>query len=126
MEGISSNKLKNENNESKEATLNETQPVPPKKRKGGPFRHMLFLFLLTFRKPIVLVTKILSIGFLLMTGFLCIAYLVGGREALPLSVGIPMIIMSALFGIGNMYINWYYDILLLRLSPDNVNLSLFQ
>ncbi len=123
MEGISSNKLKNENNEE---TLNEAQSVPPKKRKGGPFRHMLFLFLLTFRKPIVFVTKILSIIFLLMTGILCLIYLTGGRESLPLLIGIPMLITSALFGICNMYINWYYDILLLRLSPDNVKLSLFQ
>ncbi|WP_375661491.1 hypothetical protein [Bartonella sp. CR127HXZ] len=126
MEGISSNKLKDENNENNEATLNEAQSVPPQKRKGGPFRHMLFLFLLTFRKPIVFVTKILAIGFLLMAGILCLTYLAVGRESLPLSIGIPMIITSALFGICNMYINWYYDILLLRLSPDNVNLSLFQ
>ncbi len=98
----------------------------PKKRRGDPFRRMLFLFLLTFRKPIVLSTKIMSIGFLLMAGFLCIGYLVGGREVMPLSIGIPMIIISALFGIGSIYANWYYDILLLRLSPGNVNLSLFQ
>ncbi len=61
-----------------------------------------------------------------MAGFLCIGSLVGGREVMPLSIGIPMIIISALFGIGSMYANCYYDTLLLRLSPENVNLSLFQ
>ncbi len=34
MEGISSNKLKDENNENKEETLNAAQSVPPQKRKG--------------------------------------------------------------------------------------------
>ncbi|WP_144754774.1 hypothetical protein [Bartonella saheliensis] len=123
MEGISSNKLKNEN---KEANLNEAQSTSPKKRRGGPFRHMLFLFLLTFRKPIVLVTKVMAVFFLLGAGLLSMMCFIGEKGGMPLSIGIPMIIVSALFGIGNMYLNWYYDILLLRLSPDNVNLSLFQ
>ncbi|UNF43545.1 hypothetical protein MNL07_06545 [Bartonella krasnovii] len=123
MEGISSNKLKNEN---KEASLNEAQSASPKKPRGGPFRHMLFLFLLTFRKPIVLVTKVMAVFFLLGAGLLSMMCFIGEKGGMPLSIGIPMIIVSALFGIGNMYLNWYYDILLLRLSPENVNLSLFQ
>lgn len=79
-------------------------------------KTIIFHLLMVFRKPILLLCKILSGMFIL--GFLLSIFV----EEFPFM----MKFMWLSFGVGFSVISWYYDSLILLLKPDEVELLLMR
>ncbi|MBB2918351.1 hypothetical protein [Cupriavidus alkaliphilus] len=80
-------------------------------------KTILFHLLRTFRGLFLLACKLLSGVFLLGFG---IALFSGDR----LGLGSKISLLALAVGFGALA--WYYDMLMLKLKPDNVELTLFQ
>lgn len=80
-------------------------------------KTILFHLLRTFRGLFLLACKLLSGVFLLGFGMLLL-----GGDRFGLGSKISMLALAVGFGA----LAWYYDMLILKLKPDNVELTLFQ
>jgi len=80
-------------------------------------KTLFFHLLRTFRGLFLLVCKLLSGLFLL--GFI-VTLFAGDR----ITIGNQILIL--VFAVGFGALAWYYDMLILKLKPDNVDLTLYQ
>ena len=83
-------------------------------------KKIIFHLLLTIRKPILVLSKILALLFLVGGGLLCI--IVNGTHMIPWT---PKI-MILFFGIFFTLINWFYDDLIFYFTPDDMEVTLYR
>ncbi|AQX31518.1 hypothetical protein [Bartonella schoenbuchensis] len=117
-----------------EESLHEELPVPKKKRKRnlfiriflffiGRFLHLLFLFLLFIRTPVLLFLKFLTAAGMSSVLLYGGAYLLGVEGISSIEIGI--IITGAVLAILSLSVIWGYDALILRLAPPGYDIILF-
>ena len=82
-------------------------------------KTILFHLLRTFRGIVLLGCKVLSGLFLI--GFILLLFIGAGHSGT-----FGMKITFPVFAVGFGALAWYYDMLMLKVKPDNVDLALFQ
>ena len=80
-------------------------------------KTILFHVLYTFRGLVLIICKLFSGLFLV--GFLLFFFMGTG---LPIAYKLVMLLLSVGFGM----LAWYYDVLLLKLQPENIDLILMK
>ena len=81
-------------------------------------KTILFHILMTFRSIFLGSFQLLSKFFI----FAFVLMLLMGGQKIPLM----MKVLSFSLGVGFAALSWYYDLLVLKLQPENIDLSLFQ
>jgi hypothetical protein len=97
----------------------EKRPTFNKTIKMRALKTILFHLLRTFRGIVLLGCKILSGVFLI--GFILMLLIGSGHQG-----AFGMKLTFLVFAVGFGALAWYYDMLILKLKPDNVDLVLFQ
>lgn len=82
--------------------------------------HVLMLFRGIFR----FASKLLG-GFFLCSFLAIVIMHLSDIKMMPIKHEIALAILSLLFALGFSMLGWYYDVLVLRLKPNNAELTLY-
>ncbi|WP_317993697.1 hypothetical protein [Bartonella gliris] len=117
-----------------EEISDEEQPTPPTK-EYGVLKYALFIVLLDIRghiKGILTIIKKISFFMLFWGTLVFLLFLEPNLEFQTLETKLKIRIaftislsMWIILGFGAMFLSWFYDILLLRLAPPDIDFALF-
>ncbi|WP_336277066.1 hypothetical protein [Bartonella sp. CB178] len=126
MESISSNKRNNEATIANKKLHTSTKKQSLISKMGRGLTFILFLLLFNYRRPIRGMIGVIG-GFcgIFFSAVFTLPYM-SGQEHFSLETKILAVIFFGPLCLLCLAINWYYDKLLLKLAPPDIQLTLFQ